>query len=239
MPIGTGGRESAHEQQRKKLTGIFHIASPDGGRNGQPHPRFGLERDQWGQLVFIGADGKKHANVAPVALFPISQPETWISIRTADGTELACIEDPRTLPADVWQLLKEDLSRREFVPMIRRIVRVSGNTEPCEWQVETDRGPTRFVLKSEDDVRRIGEHEILILDAHGTRYHIPDLTRRRCEEPPYRGVVCVSRLSIPGNFAHRPRNVPWMLRKRTVDGFATIDAGHDHPLRPATFPRPG
>ena len=107
--------------------------------------------------------------------FPISQPDAWISIRTADGTELACIEDPRTLPADVWQLLKEDLARREFVPIIKRIVRVSGNSEPCEWQVETDRGPTQFVLKSEEDVRRIGDQEILILDAHGTRYHIPDL----------------------------------------------------------------
>jgi Domain of unknown function (DUF1854) len=146
------------------------------GAKGQPAPKFSLVRDQWGQLIFVGADGEKHPNVAPVALFPISQPESWISIRSPDGTELACVEDPRTLPADVWQLLKEDLSRREFVPTIRRIVRVSGNTEPCEWQVETDRGPTRFVLKSEDDVRRIGDHEILILDAHGTRYHIPDLT---------------------------------------------------------------
>jgi hypothetical protein len=41
--------------------------------------------------------------------------------------------------------------------------------------VETDRGPTRFVLKSEDDVRRIGDHQIVIVDAHGTRYHIPDI----------------------------------------------------------------
>ncbi len=80
------------------------------------------------------------------------------------------------LPADIWKLLKDDLARREFVPIIRRIVRVSGNSEPCEWEVETDRGPTQFVLKSEDDVRRIGDHEILILDAHGTRYHIPDLS---------------------------------------------------------------
>src|SRR6476620_4390993 len=138
--------------------------------------KFGLVRDEWGQLTFINTDGEKFPNVAPVALFPISQPDSWISIRLPDGTELACVEDPRTLPADVWQLLKEDLSRREFVPIIRRIVRVSGNSEPCEWQVETDRGPTRFVLKSEEDVRRIGDHEILILDAHGTRYHIPDLS---------------------------------------------------------------
>ena len=149
---------------------------PHSGTNGQPPAKFSLVRDQWGQLTFIGADGQKYANVAPVALFPISQPDSWISIRLPDGTELACVEDPCTLPADVWQLLKEDLSRREFVPIIRRIVRVSGNSEPCEWQVETDRGPTRFVLKSEEDVRRIGDHEILILDAHGTRYHIPDLS---------------------------------------------------------------
>jgi hypothetical protein len=133
-------------------------------------------RDQWGQLIFIGADGEKHPNVTPTALFPISEPESWISIRSPDGTELACVENPHSLPADVWRLLKEDLSRREFVPIIRRIVRVSGNSEPCEWEVETDRGPTCFVLKSEDDVRRIGDEEILILDAYGTRYHIPDLS---------------------------------------------------------------
>lgn len=142
----------------------------------QPTPSFGLTRDQWGQLVFTASSGERHANVSPVALFPISRPESWISIRAADGAELVCVEDPRALPADVWKLLKEELSRREFVPVIHRIVRVSGNSEPCEWQVETDRGPTRFVLKSEDDVRRIGDQQIVILDAHGTRYHIPDLS---------------------------------------------------------------
>src|SRR5215211_3804006 len=159
----------------KSRTGVPTALPHNNGSNGQLAPKFDLIRDQWGQLIFVAANGQKYPNVAPVALFPISEPESWISIRSSDGTELVCIKDPGTLPPEVWQLLKEDLSRREFVPTIRRIVRVSGNTEPCEWQVETDRGPTRFVLKSEDDVRRIGEHEILILDAHGTRYHIPDL----------------------------------------------------------------
>jgi hypothetical protein len=160
----------------RSTSGIPSASLHSSGSNGQTAPKFSLVRDQWGQLIYIAANGEKFPNVAPVALFPISEPESWISIRSADGTELACIQDPRTLPADIWQLLKEDLSRREFVPNIQRIVRVSGNTEPCEWQVETDRGPTQFVLKSEEDVRRIGDHEILILDAHGTRYHIPDVT---------------------------------------------------------------
>jgi hypothetical protein len=146
--------------------------------NGAPRPAmsFGLSRDQWGQLVFIGPDGERHVNVVPVPLFPISDPASWISIRSASGAELMCIEDQAALPGEVKQLLREELSRREFVPVIERIVRVSGNSEPCEWQVETDRGPTQFVLKSEDDVRRIGDQQILILDAHGTRYHIPDLS---------------------------------------------------------------
>jgi hypothetical protein len=140
-----------------------------------PPPPFSLERDQWGQLVFIAADGTRHTPVTPIPLFPISYPNSWTSIQAADGAELACIEDPSVLSSDVWQLLKEELSRQEFVPVIERIVHVSGTSEPCEWQVETDRGPTRFVLKSEDDVRRIGDHQIVIVDAHGTRYHIPDI----------------------------------------------------------------
>jgi len=142
----------------------------------QSVPQFELERDQWGQLVVIEPSGERHSNVVPSPLFPISDPEAWISLRAADGRELFCIERPDQLPTPVWRVLKEELSRREFVPVIRRIVRVSGNSEPCEWQVETDRGPTRFLLKSEDDVRRIGDQQILILDAHGTRYHIPDLS---------------------------------------------------------------
>ena len=63
------------------------------GTHDQAMPKFGLTRDQWGQLTFINAAGEKYPNVAPVALFPISQPELWISIRSPDGTELVCIED--------------------------------------------------------------------------------------------------------------------------------------------------
>jgi hypothetical protein len=134
-----------------------------------------LARDQWGQLEFITHDGVRHSHVVPTPLFPISSPNEWISFRGPDGTELACVENPSALAPEVWQLLSEELAHREFVPVIERIVRVSGTTEPCEWMVETDRGATTFVLKSEDDVRRIGDSQILILDAHGTRYQIPDI----------------------------------------------------------------
>src|SRR5215211_7820572 len=94
----------------KSANGVPIGPPHNNGRHVQLSPTFGIVRDHWGQLTFVGADGEKFANVAPVALFPISEPDSWISVRLPDGTELACVEDPHTLPADVWQLLKEDLS---------------------------------------------------------------------------------------------------------------------------------
>jgi hypothetical protein len=38
--------------------------------------------------------------------------------------------------------------------------------------VETDRGRTTLVLKSRDDVRRLGPQRALVVDALGTRYLI-------------------------------------------------------------------
>jgi hypothetical protein len=151
------------------------VFSPVGPAEADTAAAIELARDEWGQLVLMLAGQSHPAAVTPTPLFPISEPDKWISLRGEDGIELACIEDLNTLSTDARKLLQEELARREFVPVIERIVRVSGTMEPSEWTVETDRGPTKFVLKSEDDVRRIGDHQILILDAHGTRYHIPDI----------------------------------------------------------------
>jgi hypothetical protein len=46
---------------------------------------------------------------------------------------------------------------------------------PSEWRVETARGATRFLLKSEDDVCPLDDHRALVTDANGIRYLIPDL----------------------------------------------------------------
>jgi hypothetical protein len=43
--------------------------------------------------------------------------------------------------------------------------------------VETNHGNTRFVLKAEDDIRRLSVFEVMIVDANGGRYRVDD-TRR-------------------------------------------------------------
>lgn len=148
---------------------------------------FGLNHDSFGRLVLIDAEGRRHVGVDVVRCFPISDPEHWLALVDADGREIACIEEPASLPAAVRQVLDEELQRRDFIPVIERIERISAGANAAEWQVVTDRGPTQFLLKSDDDVRRLGKRSALVIDAYGVRYHVPntralDLHSRRLLE---------------------------------------------------------
>jgi hypothetical protein len=147
--------------------------SPSGG--GWPLG-FRLEHDSWGRLVLVDAAGGRQAGVTPVRAFPISDPSRWLAICDAEGHEILPIDDLAALPADVRQVLEAELARREFVPVIRRIVSAAPE-EPSAWRVETDRGPTSFQVNTEEDVRRLGPHQASILDSHGIRYLIPDIRR--------------------------------------------------------------
>jgi hypothetical protein len=136
---------------------------------------FTLQRDAWGRLVLTMADGRRIVGVEVARAFPISAPAQYVSIADPDGHELMCIENPDSLPAPVLQALNEELAQREFVPIVLRIKQVFADSDPSEWQIVTDRGPTDFLMEdSDNDVRRLGPSRILLVDTHGIRYLIPD-----------------------------------------------------------------
>jgi hypothetical protein len=139
--------------------------------------RFGLNVDAWGRLTMIDAQGERFVEVEAVRCFPISEPQRFIAICDRSGKELAMIEQLDELPQSVRQVLEQALDEREFLPVIQRVLRVAHDVEPSEWTVETDRGTTTFVLKSEDDVRRLDGRRYLVVDSHGVRYLIPDAGR--------------------------------------------------------------
>jgi Domain of unknown function (DUF1854) len=135
---------------------------------------FELQHDAFGRLVLVRADGTRHVDVEPVRAFPISDPMHGISVCDSEGRELVWIDDLAQLAPPVRHELEAEFAQREFMPQIRRIVSISLQTEPCEWEVETDRGFTKFVLKSEDDIRRLGKNKAMIIDANGIRYLVAD-----------------------------------------------------------------
>lgn len=137
---------------------------------------FGLLQDALGRLVLIDSDGRRHVDVEPVCGFPLTDPRRAISIRSPSGAELAFVDDPGELPPAVRETLQRDLAQRDFVPLIRRIVKISGDREPTHWDVETDRGRVCFTLLSDEHVRPLGPQRVLIVDQHGVRYLAPDVS---------------------------------------------------------------
>jgi hypothetical protein len=136
---------------------------------------FNLRRDAFGKLVLTNAEGEEFVGVAPVRSFPVQAPDKGISLVRDGGKEVAWIDDLEAMPADIRSLVTEELDGREFMPEILSIKGVSSFATPSTWTVRTDRGDTEFVLKGEEDIRRLGAYSLLIADSHGIHFLIRDM----------------------------------------------------------------
>lgn len=141
-----------------------------------PATHLNLHRSRTGDLAFTDAAGVVHDKVLPVRLFPLTDPTHWIAIGSAAGHELACIEDPATLPGDVRHLLMEALAHRDFVPVIQAIHTIRRAAHGYEWHVTTDRGMTHFTVENDESIQPLVGGSIVVMDHRNTRYLIADPT---------------------------------------------------------------
>ena len=137
-------------------------------------PRLQLRRNPFGRLVLTTPAGEVVEGVMPVRAFPIQAPEDGISLVHTDGHEVAWIDQLSEVPEPAHSLIREELQSREFMPTILSIVSVTSFSTPCTWRVTTDRGDTSFVLRGDDDIRRVGPTILLVTDSHGIQFLIRD-----------------------------------------------------------------
>lgn len=130
-------------------------------------------RDDRGRLILRSAEGVEYRDVMPIRMFPITDPEGWISICDSHGNELLCIESIEAVPADSRQIFREELNRYMFNPVIQQITRSVPEGNNVRLFIVTDRGSTDIVIDSED-IYRLSGKRILIKDLNGIRYLIPD-----------------------------------------------------------------
>jgi hypothetical protein len=131
-----------------------------------------FERDEWGRLVLIASDGQQHVGVEPVRCFPMSDPTSAIAFLDADGREVVTVTDMSQLNDAARRTLETELTSRDFVPVIQKIISTTNPSPPCQWSVMTDRGTTQFQLESEDDIRKLSPDRVVIADSNGVRYEI-------------------------------------------------------------------
>ena len=135
---------------------------------------FELNRNSFGRLVLTTPQGDVYDGVVPVRAFPIQSPEVGIALVYTDGHEVAWVDRLNELAEPAQSLIREALATREFTPEILSIDSVTSFSTPCTWLVKTDRGDTSFVLRGNEDIRRVGGTILLVTDSHGIQFLIRD-----------------------------------------------------------------
>ncbi|MGV8934643.1 MAG: DUF1854 domain-containing protein [Gallionellaceae bacterium] len=138
---------------------------------------FQLHRNAKGRLVLTDAEGVLHESIVPVHAFPITAPELGVALVDAEGHELVWLDNLSDLTADIRALVLEELASREFIPEILSIKKVSTFATPSVWEVETDRGTTSFILKVEEDIRRLNHTALLIAGSQGIHFLIRNIEK--------------------------------------------------------------
>ena len=157
-----------------EVTSVIDVTEETSGKQFQPS-QHRLWRDTFGRLVFTDEHGESHEGIVPAQPFPIEAPGENVSLLDSEGHELVFVARISELDADSRKLLMEEIAQRDFIPVIDRLVAVSTFSTPSTWQVRTDRGITSFVLKGEEDIRRLRGNGLLITDSHGVTYRIEDM----------------------------------------------------------------
>jgi hypothetical protein len=138
--------------------------------------------------VFRSEDGRLRATIAGersviaprfLRAQPLTDPDRYIAIREADpgGKEVGLLRQWRRLDPQSRDLLQAELDRRYLHPVVKRILSVKSFWGLTLCVFETDRGVREATLREvRDNVIYLGEARVLLTDAEGNRYDIPDLT---------------------------------------------------------------
>ncbi|MFM8590392.1 MAG: DUF1854 domain-containing protein [Limnohabitans sp.] len=134
-----------------------------------------LHRNARGGWIWTDPVGNEHDNVVVVRAYPVTAPQTGVGVMDEQGHELFWFDRLDQVSTALRTSLEAAVQEREFLPEILQLRAVSTFATPSIWSVQTDRGETQFLLKGEEDIRRLTGSILLINDANGVQYLIRDV----------------------------------------------------------------
>ncbi|HUW99646.1 MAG: DUF1854 domain-containing protein [Phycisphaerae bacterium] len=121
-----------------------------------------------------------YGGVYAVYAFPVAHRDGYIclmhSVGEGDDLEIGIIRDLADFPPDQADLVRQALARRYFMHTITRINEVGWRYGLVSMDVETDKGPARFMMRwSHDRAVDYGQRGKVLIDTSDNRYLIPDV----------------------------------------------------------------
>jgi len=126
-----------------------------------------------------GVDGKLwlarrgvRVAVDVVRCFPWTAPRRFLSLRDADGQELAFVDDLGNLDPESRAVVEETLERASFVLDIVQIRSISEDFELRSWHVVTGRGERVFQTPLDAWPRRLPDGALILEDVYGDLFRV-------------------------------------------------------------------
>ena len=123
---------------------------------------------------------EEYPRVQVVRMFPFSDKDSFISIRTAQerSKEIGIVEKLEDVDPETARMLQEQLTLHYFTPIIEKVNRIKDEYGFAYWDVVTNHGACRFTIRmGGNSVIHLSESRILIMDIDENRFEIPDVNK--------------------------------------------------------------
>lgn len=109
--------------------------------------------------------------------FPFDYPYSYISVLDLESRELGLIKDIDEFDSEISAMLRAELDRKYYTPVINQILSVKDKFGFSYWKVVTDEGELSFTLRDTfRSLLKVGSR-IFVNDIDGNRYEIPDIEK--------------------------------------------------------------
>lgn len=126
-----------------------------------------------------------YPRVQVVRMFPFSDKNQFISIRTAEerSKEIGIVENIATVSRETAEMLEEQLTLHYFTPVIKKINKIKDEYGFAYWNVVTEHGECNFTIRmGGNSVIHLSDTRILIMDIDENRFEIPDMNALTANE---------------------------------------------------------
>ena len=108
--------------------------------------------------------------------FPFELEWEFISVMNAEKQEIGIVRRVDDFEGETRELLREELSKRYYTPVILQILGSKERYGFSYWKVKTKEGEVSFTLHDTyRSIIRASESRIIMMDVNGNRFEIPDV----------------------------------------------------------------
>jgi hypothetical protein len=121
-------------------------------------------------------DERSYISVTVSRAFPFSKPTEYVGFQDGAGADIGIMPSIEGIDDESQAIIDEEMHRRYFTPCVTKVFLVTEMQGTVTWEVDTNRGHRRFVVRNiRDNAYSLGQGRIMLTDSEGNRYFFPDI----------------------------------------------------------------